>query len=201
MIIIVGAGGFAREVYQWVSVLSPYEEVKGFLSPNPKDLEGFDMPPILGDEDTYEIQEDDKFILGIGTIPLKKKVVAKLKERGAEFMSFVHPMATVSRNSKIGEGVVVCPYATVTESVTIGDFAMLNIYSSAGHDAKIGDNCILSPYATLNGFAVLENDVFMATHTVVTGSKRVGKGSIIGANSVVLHDVPENSKVIGVSKK
>jgi sugar O-acyltransferase (sialic acid O-acetyltransferase NeuD family) len=202
-IIIIGAGGFGREVYQWS--LAAFDKgqykIKGFLSKNKEDLEGFDIPAgIIGDEDSYKIQENDRFILGIGSIAIRKKVVSALQNKGAEFIRLVHPTAIVSRNSVIGEGVVICPYSIVTDSVVIGDFSMLNIYSSCGHDAKLGMHCVLSPYATLNGGAVLGDGVFMATHTVVTGSKTVGDGCVIGANSIVLHNIPDNSKVIGVSR-
>lgn len=199
-IIIIGAGGFAREVYQWslATFDSKQYKIKGFLSRNPDDLQGFDID-IIGDEDSYKIEENDRFILGIGSIAIRKKVVAALKAKNAQFLQLIHPTAIILPNSTIGEGVVICPYAIVSDNVTIGDFSMLNVYVYCGHDAAIGTDCVLSPYATLNGGAILGGDVFMATHTMVAASQHVGRGSVIGANSSVLHNVPDNSKVIGVS--
>ena len=81
------------------------------------------------------------------------------------------------------------------------DFVMMNIYSSCGHDAKVGKYCILSPYATLNGFVVLEDEVFLGTHTTVIPYKRVGCKSKISANSVVMRDVATNKIVFGVPGK
>lgn len=201
-IIIVGAGGFGREVYQWCLFDQGGHTVKGFLAQNQNELNGFDIDAeILGHEKDYIIQENDRFIMAIGNVNIKEKVAKELKSKGAEFLTLIHPTAIISENSTIGEGVVICPHVIVTDSVSIDDFAMLNIYSSCGHDAKVGAYCILSPYATLNGGAVLEDKVFMATHSMVAGSKRVGSGSIIGAESLVLHDVPRNTKVLGISKK
>ena len=202
-IIIVGAGGFGREVYQWCQDSFDKSEykIKGFLSKDKNELDNFKIDaPIIGHEDDYEIQSDDRFLIAIGNVDIKKKVVESLKKKGAKFLSLTHPTAIVSPNSKVGEGVIICPYSILTDSVEIGDFVMLNVYVYCGHDSKVGKYSILSPYATLNGYATLGDEVFVATHSTITSSKNVGKKSIIGANSLVLHDVPEGSKVIGVSK-
>ncbi len=203
-IIIVGAGGFGREVYQWSLAAFDKNEykIKGFLARDASELDGFAInAPIIGHEDDYEIQENDRFIIAIGNIAIKKRVVENLKKKGAQFLTLIHPTALIFSNSKVGEGVVICPYVILTDSVEIDDFVMLNVYVYCGHDSKVGKYSILSPYSTLNGGAILDDEVFIATHSTITGSRNVGKGSIIGANSLVLHDVPEGSKVIGVSKK
>lgn len=203
-IIIVGAGGCGREVYQWslVAFNKVSYQIKGFLANDEYELDKYLIDaPILGHEDEYDIQKNDRFIIAIGNVSIKKEVVGKLKDRGAIFLTLLHPTAIISANTKIGEGVVICPYVILADSVEIGDFSMINIYASCSHEAKLGKHCILSPYATLNGGAVLDDDVFVATHATITGSKYVGKGAVIGANSLVLHDIPEYGKVIGVSKR
>src|SRR5438046_506016 len=64
-IIIVGAGGFGREVYQWASVsFSPDQyRIKGFLSQNCHDLDGYNVRlPILGNDQTYYVKPNDRFL-------------------------------------------------------------------------------------------------------------------------------------------
>jgi len=203
-IIIVGAGGFGREVYQWSKDAFNQDEyrIKGFLSKDSNELDEFAIDaPILGHEDDYQIQDNDRFIIAIGNVAIKKNVVESLKSKGASFVSLIHPTAIVAPSVKIGEGVVICPYSILTDSVIIGDYVMLNVYVYCGHDSKVGKYSILSPYSTLNGYASLEDEVFLATHSVVTGYKNVGSKSVIGANSLVLHDVEGESKVLGLSEK
>ncbi|PKP58950.1 hypothetical protein CVT91_07645, partial [Candidatus Atribacteria bacterium HGW-Atribacteria-1] len=63
-IIIVGAGGFAREVYYWVNDTFSKEsyKIKGFLSYNQKDLDGYNIKGgIIGNDDNYKIEENDRF--------------------------------------------------------------------------------------------------------------------------------------------
>lgn len=203
-IIIIGAGGFGREVYNWAKESFPSKKfrIKGFLSNNANDLDDFDFNVgILGDENTYKIKKQDRFLIAIGNIDIKKKVVAKLKKKGAQFLTLIHPTAIVSKTAKIGQGVIICPFAIVSDHVIVEDFVLLNFYSSCGHDAKVGKYCVLSPYATLNGFAVLEDEVFLGTHSTVTPKTKIGYRSKISANSVAMHNIPAYSFVFGVPGK
>jgi len=203
-IIIVGAGGFAREVYYWANDTFSKEnyKIKGFLSYNQKDLDGYNIKAdIIGNDDNYKIEENDRFIIAIGDIGIKKRAVNRLKKRGAKFISLIHPTAIIIPTAKIGEGVVICPYCLISDNVQLDNFVMMNTYSSCGHDVQIGKYCILSPYVALNGFVKLEDEVFVGTHATVISYKKVGFQSKISANSVVMRDVAPNKIVFGVPGK
>jgi len=203
-IIIVGAGGFGREVYLWTKDSFPDDQykIKGFLDDNPRILDNYDMDVgIIGDLNSYEIKNQDRFLFAIGDIDVKKRLVARLKKKGAKFLTLIHPTAIVANTAKIGQGVIICPFVTVSDHVQLGDFIIMNIYSSCGHDAKVGNYCILSPYATINGFVILEDEVFLGTHAAVIPYKKVGYKSKISANSVVMRDVAANKIVFGVPGK
>ena len=203
-IIIVGAGGFGREVNLWAkdSFSKDQYKIKGFLDDNPRILGNYDMNVgIIGDLNSYEIKNQDRFLFAIGEIDVKKNLVARLKKKGAKFLTLIHPTAIVANTAKIGQGVIICPFVTVSDHVQLGDFIIMNIYSSCGHDAKVGNYCILSPYATINGFVILEDEVFLGTHAAAIPYKKVGYKSKISANSVVMRDVAANKIVFGVPGK
>lgn len=203
-IVIIGAGGFGREVYQWAKATFPATDYrfKGFLSNNPTDLDGFNLDiGVIGSDDSYVVQENDRFLLAIGSIPVKKRIAEHFKTKGACFLTLVHPTALVADTATLGEGVILCPFSTVSDHAVIEDFAALNLYASCGHDAHIGRYGVLSPYATLNGFAYLEEGVFLGTHATVVAKRRVGAGSQISANSVALYSVPPQNLVVGVPGK
>jgi len=203
-IIIVGAGGFGREVYLWAKDSFDFTkyQIKGFLSNNKSDLDNFDIKVgIIGDPDYYEIKENDRFLFAIGNIETKKRLVTKLKNKGAKFLTLIHPTAIVVSTARIGKGVVICPFCLVSDNVQLDDFVMMNTYASCGHDVKVGKYSILSPYAALNGFVKLEDEVFLGTHTTVIAHKKIGYQSKISANSVVMRDVPPNRMVFGVPGK
>ena len=203
-IIIVGAGGFGREVYLWTKDSFPDDQykIKGFLDDNPRILDNYDMDVgIIGDLNSYEIKNQDRFLFAIGDIDVKKRLVARLKKKGAKFLTLIHPTAIVTNTAKTGQGVIICPFVTVGDHAQLDDFVILNVYSSCGHDSKIGKYCILSPYAAVTGFSILEDEVFLGTHSTVIPGKKVGYRSKVSANSVVMRNVPPNKIVFGVPGK
>lgn len=70
-------------------------------------------------------------------------------------------------------------------------------------DAQVGPNCLLFQQVTLGkgpkpGFPVLEGHVDVGAGAKILGGVRVGAHAIIGANAVVIEDVPEGATAVGV---
>ncbi len=61
------------------------------------------------------------------------------------------------------------------------------------------DRPILSQGWTTGGFVDIEDNCWIGTGAVIIGAKglRIGRGSVVGANSVVTTDVPPHSVVVG----
>ncbi len=203
-LIIVGAGGFGRELYSflWDCFSKDEYEVKGFLGKDPLQLEGLGIDfDVLGDPETYQPLEEDRFLLAIGNMPARRRVVEAIAAKGGRFLTMVHPSAYVSPGAKIGEGSIVYPFACVSNMADLNDYVHLSIYASMGHDSRAGRFCLLAPYATLNGFSYLEDEVYVSTHSTVAPEIRVGAQTKISANSVVMQNTPARSFVYGVPGK
>jgi serine O-acetyltransferase len=76
-----------------------------------------------------------------------------------------------------------------------------------GETSEIGKNVSMFQEVTLGGTGkekghkrhpTIEDDVLISAGAKVLGAITVGAGSLIGANSVVVRDVPPNSTVVGV---
>jgi sugar O-acyltransferase (sialic acid O-acetyltransferase NeuD family) len=200
-ILIVGAGGFGREVLQWARDAWPEacEWITGFLSADAHVLDGCDCGiPIVGSPDSHRPVVGDVHLLAIG-VPYARRLVAEsLLARGAEFLTLVHPTAVLASSAHIGEGSIICPYSIVSDSARLGRFVAMNYHTSLGHDASAGDFAVLSPYATLGGHAHVEQDVFLGLHASVGPGKTVGARSKVSANSCVLTSTPADSIIFGV---
>ena len=79
-LIIIGVGGFAREVYWNAQNSLGYGvdwDLKGFLDGDirlpEEEYEKLDMP-VLGNVNNYDINKDDVFICAIGTSKVRKKL-------------------------------------------------------------------------------------------------------------------------------
>jgi serine O-acetyltransferase len=103
--------------------------------------------------------------------------------------------------SRAATGVEIHPAARIGEALFIDHGAGVVI----GETAEIGDNVTLYQGVTLGGtgFArgkrhpTVESDVVIGSGAKLLGPIHVGTNSKIGANSVVIHDVPANSTVVG----
>ena len=73
----------------------------------------------------------------------------------------------------------------------------LNVNAVVSHDCVIGDYVTLSPGVHLTGSVVVDDDVFFGTGAIVTPGRRIGRGAVVGAGSVVLDDVEAGARVSG----
>ena len=200
-LVIVGAGGFGREVLQWARDAWPelaHRRV-GFLSDDLQRLDGFSVhADILGPVRGHAPASGDYHVLGIGVAYVRRAIAESLQAAGASFVTLVHPRAVVADNARVGAGSVVCPGGVLSDSSEIGSCVLVNYHASLGHDARAGDYCVLSPYATLGGNASIAEDVFLGLHASVGPGRRVGARSKVSANSCVLADTPADALVFGV---
>ncbi len=109
-----------------------------------------------------------------------------------------HVLAGMAR---VVTGVEIHPAARIGEALFIDHGSGVVI----GETAEIGDNVTLYQGVTLGGTGfhrgkrhpTVESDVVVGSGAKLLGPIRVGRASKVGANSVVIHDVPENSTVVG----
>lgn len=200
-LIIIGAGGCGREVLQWamdINDKTPRWDFFGFLDYDEHALDDKDCPAaIIGNDDTYLIQEDDEFICAIGDGALREKIMTRMQQRGAQFIHLIHPTAVVARSASLGDGVIVYPYASITTDTTIGKGCIINMNSYIAHDVTMGAFCTISPNCTITGACNIEDHVFIGVGAHVIPSIYIGNHAFICAGSIVLSDVKEYTKVIG----
>ena len=108
----------------------------------------------------------------------------------------------ISQHVRFWTGIEIHPGATIGKGVFIDHGAGVVI----GETAEVGNNVTLYQGVTLGGTGkdagkrhpTIEDNVVIAAGAKVLGPFTVGKGSKIGAGSVVLKPVPENCTVVGV---
>src|SRR4051795_9211017 len=107
----------------------------------------------------------------------------------------------IAATARTVTGIEIHPSADVGDSLFI-DHGMGVV---VGETAEIGENVTLYQGVTLGGtgFATgkrhptVEDNVTIGSGAKLLGPIRIGHGAKIGANAVVVHDVPPNSTVVG----
>lgn len=99
----------------------------------------------------------------------------------------------------------VVPYTTKIGKNT--KFAYGGIGVVLHSQCVIGDNCIIGQGITIgrklspDGIPTIGNDVYIAAGSRILGGITIGNNVIIGANAVVVNDIPDNSIVAGAPAK
>ncbi len=130
-----------------------------------------------------------------------------------------------THNQKVvfGKNVSIHPFTDFFATVTIGDNCDIGTRNRFGGIVEIGNNVLFGPdnfiasntheYEDVNlpiiyqnnslvnknkrGKIIIEDDCWIGVHCAIIGDIKIGKHSIIGANSVVNRDVPDYSVVVG----
>jgi serine O-acetyltransferase len=157
--------------------------------------------------DVASARDRDPAARGVGTVEILSSwagVQALLAHRlsHALFEAGV-PLAprTIAFASRAVTGIEIHPAASIGEDFFIDHGAGVVV----GETAEIGDRVTLYQGVTLGGtgFArgkrhpTVEDDVTIGSGAKLLGPVNVGHGAKVGANTVVIEDVPPNSTVVG----
>lgn len=194
--IVVGGGGFGRELMCWVedcAAAGSLPPLAGFIDDKPDELPAYG--PRLGSVQDYTPREGDLLALAIAKPAIKRRVVGLLKDRGARFARVLHPSTTIVRTAVTGEGLVMCPQTMLMPDTRVGDFVTILNFSGMGHDSVVGDYTTLSSLCDVMGNATVGSDVFMGSGSRLLPGIKVGDGALIGAGATVIRSVKPGTTV------
>ncbi|MBA3888900.1 MAG: acetyltransferase [Gemmatimonadaceae bacterium] len=205
-LLLLGASGFAREVL-WmaddIAAAAREWDVAGFLDDDRDGARaslaamGVDLP-VLGTIRDHVPGSDEVFLPAIGSNRARLAIGSSLLDRGAAFITLVHPTARVHRSASIGTGVVIGPLACVAPKAAVGQFSVLNPSASLREDVVVGEGSFVGARCELMSGAVLERGTFLGSHVTVHPHVRVAAFATIGVGSVVLRRVAAGSTQLGV---
>lgn len=206
-VVILGAGGFARETY-WVFLDDNLEKrrwnVLGFIDDNPS-LHGTtlcDLPVLGGFEWLSKSAKSGwQAICGVGTPHTRKLLAERVAALGLGFCTVIHPSARLSRWVEIGPGTIITAGNVLTTQIKLEPHVLLNLDCTVGHDTIIGPYCNINPGCHISGSVRLGEGVDLGTGAAVIQGKTIGDWSIIGAGAVVTSDIPAHVTAVGVPCK
>ena len=199
-IIIIGAGGFGREVLQWIkdyNRIKPSWHILGFLDDNLHALDKLECDyKVIGTIKDWEPNENQWFVMAVANPKTKQAIAESMKAKGAVFTSLIHPSAYISEFALVGEGLVMYPNSVITVNTRIGDFVTL-LSSEIGHDAVIGNYSTISSYCDITGGVKLGERVFLGSHVTIVPKRKIGDDAYIAAGSVVISNIKSGTRVFG----
>lgn len=210
-LIILGAGGFAREVAQYVKDINrikPTYQLLGYIDED-KNKHGqvYEGVKVLGDFTNFVSNLNSNSnstlycICPIGNPQIKQKLVDKAKKLGLKFTNIIHPTAYVGDSVRLGKGIIIGPKCILTVNIDIGNHVSINPACGIGHDSYIGDYTTLYWNINISGNVHIGKAVEIGSKTFIKQGIDIADGAVIGAGAVVVKDVEKNNIVVGIPAK
>lgn len=212
-IIIIGAGGMARQVHDVIEAINDQAALTG--NEAPFDFLGFvaeeddhthlleGRGPLLGNDDIMStLPSGTHYVIGIGTGSVRKNLSSVAESAGLIPATLIHPKASIGKHGiHIGQGSIICSQVAITTDIHIGEHVILDLSVTVGHDAVLESYVSIYPSSSISGNIHLGEAVTVGTGARVLQGLSVGAGSFVGAGAVVVKDVPEATTVVGVPGK
>lgn len=200
-ILIIGAGGLGRTVYNYLQELEEYNikfSIKGFLDGKNDALARFSgYAPIISSVEDYSPSDNDLFICPLGDIFSKKKYTQIILDKGGQFFTLIHPSARVMKDAKIGSGSIIAPLCTIGSGTIIGEHCLIQCFSVIAHDVKIGDWSRVDTHAVCTGGAVVGKNVTIHTGAIINQKVHVEDNAKVGAGCFVFKNIKTGKTVFG----
>lgn len=201
-IVIIGNGGFAREVEWLIERINQREKTWNFLGFIDNNGANRYNKTIGNDEFIEDIQTELHVAVAIGNPQIRKHIVERYKKnKYLHYPNLIDPSALLSAKNKIGKGNIICAGSILTVGITIHNFNIINLNCTIGHDAILNDFITVNPNVNISGNVSIENGTMLGTGSKVIQGVNIGKRVALGAGAVVIRDMPNGCTAVGIPAK
>jgi sugar O-acyltransferase (sialic acid O-acetyltransferase NeuD family) len=205
-LILIGDSSFAEIAYEYFTYDSEYRVVafsveKDYLRRDK--LFGLPVIPFETLEESYP-PKDHRFFVSIVYTELNRlrtRLYGQAKEKGFSAASYISPRAFVWRNCRIEEHCFIFENNVIQPFVHVGKNVILWSGNHIGHHSTIGDHCFISSHVVISGHVKVGESCFMGVNSTVSDRITIGNNCLIGAGALILRDVEDAQKVVGIRKK
>ncbi|MEA1785804.1 acetyltransferase [Arenibacter sp. GZD96] len=205
-IVIIGASGHGSVVLDCIEKEGLFKVI-GYIDSYKKKGKKHNGLDILGSEYEipYLIEKHNVYggIIAIGNNWIRQELVAKIAKLAPNFqyITVVHPSATIGKGAHIGRGSVIMPGVIVNCNSWVGDFCIINTNASLGHDSRMNNFSSLAPRVCTGGNFVLGKFSAICLGANIIENITVGEQTVIGAGSLVVTDIQPYVVAYGVPVK
>ncbi len=199
--VILGAGGFAKEILETLEKQHPIGEIVFFDDVTELSSKFIFQKYLIlrtkEDLKSYFESQSPNFILGLGNPKIRAIMSQMASNLGGLLSNAIDDKASIGNYCTIGNGATILSQACISNSVSIGKAPLIYYNSVITHDCQIGDYVELSPGSTLLGRVTVGDFTQIGANATILPDLKIGSNCIVGAGAVVTKDVADNQIVIG----
>jgi sugar O-acyltransferase (sialic acid O-acetyltransferase NeuD family) len=195
-VIVVGGGGHAKVVID--ALRAAGIEVLGFTDLDADIAIARSLSKALGNDTVIRRYPAGsiRLALGIGGTGVdegRSALYAAFKNEGYDFVTVVHPAATIAADVCLGEGCQVMAGAVVQTGSAIGTGAIVNTCASIDHDCTIGSFVHIAPGVTLSGTVTVGARSHIGVGATIIQGIHLPEATMVRAGSVVTRYDPAST--------
>lgn len=128
-------------------------------------------------------------VLGAEGLDYGKNQKGELKRVPHISKTIVEDDVDIGSNTTVQKGIL--------RPTIIGKGTKIGPNCDVGHEVKIGKYCIITGMTLVAGAIEIGDHTFIAPHSTIKNSIKIGSNAFVGIGSLVLHDVPDGTTVVG----
>lgn len=205
-IIIIGAIGSAKvvgeQIHDAYSNRGGDQEFIGYAFDDKHYERVDDFPVICGTTDVFEKYKNDTSVKFIYQMYRPDKIAERVQWReqlqipDERWATFIHPLSYVASSATVGHGSVILSSSTVNASAKMGSHCTLQAGCTIGHDAVVGDNNFFATQ-TVIGNCIIGNNNFFGLNSNTNNFITIGNNCFIAMGSNVVKGMEDNVMVKG----
>jgi sugar O-acyltransferase (sialic acid O-acetyltransferase NeuD family) len=141
------------------------------------------------------------FLIAKGWPQARRDLAERVEAFGLKPHTLIHPLAFIPPGVSIGAGSVVLAGALFSELASVGRHVYISVATVIGHDSIVEDFVSVMPGAIVSGDARLKQCCVIGANATVIQGRTVGAAATVGAGAVVLKDVPDGARAVGIPAK
>jgi sugar O-acyltransferase (sialic acid O-acetyltransferase NeuD family) len=200
-LLLVGAGGLARETLELIAALDGPWDVE-LLDDNP-DMHGRELlgVTITGPSDAVHDDPDALVVAAVATPAdpgRRLRLVERLGLEEERYATLIHPAAVVPRSVTVGPGSIVHATSVLTVDIELGSHACLMPGVILTHDDVVEPGVTFGAGVRVAGGVRIGAGAYIGSGALLRESIAVGAGAVVGMGAVVTRDVPAGEVWAGV---
>jgi sugar O-acyltransferase (sialic acid O-acetyltransferase NeuD family) len=204
-LLLVGAGGFAREAAEAVRAsnsITPTWDLLGFLDDDPA-KQGTTIAglQVIDGIDAVHDYPNAQVVLCPGrpdNYVIRRELERRLDLDEGRYATVVHPAASVGLTCAIGHGSVVLAHASLTADVVVGRHVLIMPQVVLTHDVRVGDWATIASGVLIGGGGHIAPGAYIGSGACLREGVTVGEWAMVGMGAVVTRDVPPARLWFGV---
>lgn len=205
-IVILGAGGFGREVQWLLERINRKEmswDILGYIDDGIDKGMKINGYNVLGGTDFLEsFNEPICVACAIGSSETRKKIIKKIsKFKMVQFPNLIDPGVEMSNFIELGKGNIICAGTILTVNIKLKDFCIVNLDCTIGHDDILDSFVTIYPSVNVSGNVSIGSCSELGTGSQIIQGIKLSDKTIVGAGSVVVRNLELPGTYVGIPAK